>query len=526
MTEGGSSNFAFLEAADDRLFRLATLAERYVFDDAPAALTKLRSFAEAMAKEIAATHALLPPGSPSFDEVLSQLRRRSLLPQQIGDIFHLLRRQGNKAVHDDAGTPSEALAALKLARNLAIWFHQAYNNRPGFRAGPFVPPASSQDISEELQIELAELRAQVKASRDAEAEARLAASDAETARREAMENADQREKERVFWEAYAAETEAKAIAAEQELSAIQKQAKASAPVQLDLLASMAAAAADSIDLDEKSTRFLIDEQLRNAGWEVDSALMRYARGARPEFGRNMAIAEWPTKSGPADYALFVDGACVGVIEAKRGTTDVPGRLGQAQRYARDIELDIDALPRRRLAPLALRAFHPAQAGKGPDLCALHPGEFSPTRVERYATIVVGPVEKDWPAIATEMERLAKGVVPGSVRIFLRVDKDVEWNPRANALVTKLESVFPGAITKLPSQQVAVWFGVTQREIRSPNLPEKERWCFPLIDSAVETALYAELERRCHPKSSASAKSADKALEERTERYSQWVAAAA
>lgn len=60
MTEGGSSNFAFLEAADDRLFRLATLAERYVFDDAPAALTKLRSFAEAMAKEIAATHALLP----------------------------------------------------------------------------------------------------------------------------------------------------------------------------------------------------------------------------------------------------------------------------------------------------------------------------------------------------------------------------------------------------------------------------------------------------------------------------------
>lgn len=193
-------------------------------------------------------------------------------------------------------------------------------------------------------MELAELRAQVKASRDAEAEARLAASDAETARREAMENADQREKERVFWEAYAAETETKAAAAEQELAAIQKQAEAAAPVQLDLLASMAATAADSIELDEKSTRVLIDEQLRNAGWEADSALMRYARGDRPEFGRNMAIAEWPTKSGPADYALFVDGSCVGVIEAKRGATDVPGRLSQAQRYARDIELDIDALP--------------------------------------------------------------------------------------------------------------------------------------------------------------------------------------
>jgi len=77
---GGSSNFGFLEEQDERLYRLAVLAERYFVDDAPTALTKLRSFAETMAKEIAATHALLPPGSPSFDDVLSQLRRRSILP--------------------------------------------------------------------------------------------------------------------------------------------------------------------------------------------------------------------------------------------------------------------------------------------------------------------------------------------------------------------------------------------------------------------------------------------------------------
>lgn len=345
MNDGGSSNFAFLKAADERLFRLATLAERYVFDDAPAALTKLRSFAEAMAKEIAATHASLPPGSPSFDEILSQLRRRALLPQQIGDIFHLLRRQGNKAVHADEGTPGDALAGLKLARNLAIWFHQSYHGAPSFRAGPFVPPVPAQDVSEALRAELAELRRAVEASRDAEAQARLVAADAEAARREALDHADARERERAFWADYAAETEAKAKAAERELAAIQSQAEAAPAAQLDLLASMAAAAAETIELDENSTRVLIDEQLRSAGWEVDSALMRYANGARPEYGRAMAIAEWPTKSGPADYALFVDGACVGVIEAKRETTDVPGRLGQAQRYARDIELDIDALPR-------------------------------------------------------------------------------------------------------------------------------------------------------------------------------------
>lgn len=320
------------------------LAERYFVDDAPTALAKLRSFAETMAKEIAATHAVLPPNSPSFDEVLSQLRRRSILPAQITDIFHLIRRKGNEAVHEEAGNTADALAALKLARSLAVWFHTVYGRQPNFRAGPFVPPSPPTDISGKLRAELGELRAQVSASRDAEAAARMAAADAEAARRAALERAGESEEERAFWERYAAETEAKAQATERELAAIQQAAEQAPPVQLDLLASVAAAAANEIELDEKSTRVLIDEQLRTAGWEVDSAKLRYAAGARPAYGRNMAIAEWPTKSGPADYALFVDGRCLGVIEAKRGTTDVPGRLGQAQRYARDITLDVDALP--------------------------------------------------------------------------------------------------------------------------------------------------------------------------------------
>lgn len=341
---GGSSNFNFLEAQDDRLFRLATLAERYFAGDAPTALAKLRSFAETMAKEIAASHALLPPGSPSFDDVLSQLRRRSILPAQVADIFHLLRRKGNQAVHEEVGTTSDALTALKLARNLAAWFHTVYNNQPGFRAGPFVPPSPPKDVSDDLREELAELRKQVIASRDAEAAARMAAADAEAARREALAQAGTSEDERAFWERYAAETESKALAAEHKLAKIQQFAQTAAPTQLDLLASAAAAAASEIELDEKSTRVLIDEQLRTAGWDVDSAALRYATGTRPEYGRNMAIAEWPTKSGPVDYALFVDGRCVGVIEAKRGTKDVPGRLGQAQRYAREITLDTDALP--------------------------------------------------------------------------------------------------------------------------------------------------------------------------------------
>ena len=341
---GGSSNFQFLAPANDRLFRLAAFAERYFGDDAPTALIKLRSFAELMAKEIAATHAVLPTGTPTFDQVLSVLRSRSILPAQIGDLFHWIRRAGNLAVHEDRGSAADALTSLKLARNLAIWFYQVYHHQPNFRPGPFVPPTPPADVSNELRAELERLRTEVAASRDAESAARLAAADAETQRVRALELAGQREEERVFWERFAAESDAQARATARQLAEMQQAAERAAPQQLDLLAAAAAAAASEIELDEKSTRVLIDEQLRGAGWEVDTALLRYANGVRPQYGRSMAIAEWPTASGPADYALFVDGHCLGVIEAKRGAKDVPGRLGQAQRYARDIQLDAEALP--------------------------------------------------------------------------------------------------------------------------------------------------------------------------------------
>ena len=66
---------------------------------------------------------------------------------------------------------------------------------------------------------------------------------------------------------------------------------------------------------------MIDEQLRQVGWEVDTENLRYSKGARPAKGRNLAIAEWPTNSaagnkGRADYALFVGLKLVGIIEAK------------------------------------------------------------------------------------------------------------------------------------------------------------------------------------------------------------------
>ncbi|MGE0087838.1 MAG: type I restriction-modification system endonuclease [Desulfococcaceae bacterium] len=101
------------------------------------------------------------------------------------------------------------------------------------------------------------------------------------------------------------------------------------------------AAAKNIKLSEAETRYLIDEQLKAAGWEADTANLRYSKGARPENGTCKAIAEWPTASGHADYALFVNHHLIGIVEAKRKEKDAVSDLLQAKRYAQDIEIKGD-----------------------------------------------------------------------------------------------------------------------------------------------------------------------------------------
>ena len=339
-----SGNFGFLEAHSPQLARLGRLAERYFADDPTTALIKLRQFAEITAKEVAARQALLPNRQMSFDDVLRALRTRSILQREVAELFYHLKRAGNAAAHEDQGTARDALTALKIARAIGVWFHQAYNNAPAFRPGPFVPPVSSADADAALRQEIATLRHAVASSADAQAKARLAAQEAEAARQALESRVEAETRDRAFWEKYAADTEAALRTAEHSLAEVQAKADSLPAQQLEFLAQLAIKSAETVEIDEATTRVLIDEQLRDAGWRVDSATLRHAAGTRPGYGEAIAIAEWPTKSGPADYALFVNSRCVGVIEAKRQIRDVPGRIGQAKRYARDITLTADELP--------------------------------------------------------------------------------------------------------------------------------------------------------------------------------------
>ncbi len=93
---------------------------------------------------------------------------------------------------------------------------------------------------------------------------------------------------------------------------------------------------------EAETRYLIDQQLRQAGWEADTERLRYSKGTRPAKGRNIAIAEWPTDStigsrGTVDYALFVGTQMVATVEAKAIHKDIPSVIDyQCRDYSRNI----------------------------------------------------------------------------------------------------------------------------------------------------------------------------------------------
>ena len=63
---------------------------------------------------------------------------------------------------------------------------------------------------------------------------------------------------------------------------------------------------------EQKARLVIDDKLRQSGWTIQDMKKLNLSAAL-----GVAVREFPTGSGEVDYALFVDGKPVGVVEAKR-----------------------------------------------------------------------------------------------------------------------------------------------------------------------------------------------------------------
>ena len=95
---------------------------------------------------------------------------------------------------------------------------------------------------------------------------------------------------------------------------------------------------------EEKARQVIDAKLRQSGWVIQD----FAK-VNLTVSLGVAVREFPTSTGPVDYTLFVDGALVGVVEAKRDDMgeNITTVEKQSSRYANSTFKYVPGTPRIR-----------------------------------------------------------------------------------------------------------------------------------------------------------------------------------
>ena len=75
---------------------------------------------------------------------------------------------------------------------------------------------------------------------------------------------------------------------------------------------------------------VIDQKLEQSGWTIQDMKQLNLTASS-----GVAVREFPTSTGPVDYALFIDGKQVGVVEAKKSEAgeNITVVEGQSARYA-------------------------------------------------------------------------------------------------------------------------------------------------------------------------------------------------
>lgn len=283
------SNFEFLKRYWPALAQIGAAAENYLYSDPNACLYKLGMFGERLILEIFAfEHIPEPKTDNTHANRIRLLKREGLIPKKIDDILFALRKTRNSAVHSGADSVDDAKTLLQMTYNLSTWFMEVYGDW-GHIPADFIMPENIvlpdyESIIKEQEEKIAALSHQVEA---------------------------------VFTEASNKST----------IERVQK----------------AETISENMELSEAETRYLIDEQLRKYGWKADTNNIRYSKGTRPQKGKNLAIAEWPTdskisKNGYADYALFIGLQLVGIVEAKKANIDIPSVIDyQCKDYAQLIK---------------------------------------------------------------------------------------------------------------------------------------------------------------------------------------------
>ena len=286
-----ASNFKFLEKEFPVLANFGNLAEQYCYTDPNSCLMKLGMIGETIVNLMFTYDKIPAPYDNSAVNRINVLSSEGLLTKDLVDILHALRKVRNKAVHENYAEASDCPVFLQMTHSLSEWFMQTYGDW-NYQHQDFVMPVKESEKKTDKII--------------------------------IYSKAQEEEKEEELTKA--------AIACAEKAELVDKK------VRLKQANKMASQRQKS----EAETRYMIDEQLRQVGWEANTQEICYAKGARPAKGRNMAIAEWPTdstvsKKGYADYALFVGTKLVGIIEAKAEHKDIPSVIDyQGKDYPRNI----------------------------------------------------------------------------------------------------------------------------------------------------------------------------------------------
>jgi type I restriction enzyme R subunit len=278
------SNFSFLESEFPLLSNLAHAAEYNLYQDPSTSLYKLRQYGEYMTEQIFDTYGMEMPENNTFQSRVYILRNESIIPSNVIDCFTILRHKGNDAVHKFKGSTEEAKSSLFAAFKLGKWFYESYSVK---------------------NYNLADLKFNTPADLDA----RHALHTLEAALAELKGQYDQ----------------------------LLKHSKIVSVEEKEKFTARAKRSASNLEMSEAQTRILIDEQLRKAGWEVDSLNLNYkTKKSLPVKGKNRAIAEWPCSKLWADYALFVGEELYGIVEAKKYAQDIASDLGQSKIYSEHV----------------------------------------------------------------------------------------------------------------------------------------------------------------------------------------------
>ncbi|MGR2701250.1 type I restriction-modification system endonuclease [Vibrio campbellii] len=335
-----TSNFEFLKGVNDFLFSIARAAEKNYPDDPNTTLFKVRVFGESTAKHLAKILDIEAPDSQH--DLLRELAKVPFVDDNILKVFHQLRQIGNQAVHEYHNDLEDAAMCLRLAFRIAVWYYRLVTKDYDFAVPVFVLPSSEN--SDKFEQEILSLKAQLASAYQVETQtkAEVAAQNAKlialTGYISILESNKDETQEQTQQRIEALEAQLKEKDAEL-AKKTEVERKAYKKLMLDQAASR------TLDLSESETRYLIDRQLCKAGWDADSENLKFSKGTRPQIGRNMAIAEWPTgkdetgKPGYADYVLFVGLKPIGVIEAKKANKDVAAKLSEAYRYSQCFEHD-------------------------------------------------------------------------------------------------------------------------------------------------------------------------------------------